>query len=82
MALAELVRVLGAARGPVTTAELAERLAAEPAVVGGMLDWLARSGRATAACDPGACGVACSGCAFARLRSGRRPPLLSRSTLR
>jgi hypothetical protein len=39
-----------------------------------MLDWLARSGRVVAPCDPADCGIrgSCKGCAVARLQSGRR----------
>ena len=74
MALAELVRELEKADGPQTTAELAERLGTSPAVVAGMLDWLARSGRVAAPCDPAACEIrgSCAGCAFAPLQAGRR----------
>jgi hypothetical protein len=74
MALAELVRELEKADEPQTTAELAERLGTTPAVVGGMLDWLARSGHVAAPCDPATCGsrVACTGCAVGRLHAGRR----------
>jgi FeoC like transcriptional regulator len=74
MALAELIRELEKADGPQTTAELAARLGTQPAVVAGMLDWLARSGRATSPCDPVACGVrsSCAGCALAPLQTGRR----------
>ena len=74
MALAELVRELEKADGPQTTAELAERLGTPPAVVAGMLDWLARSGRVAAPCDPADCGIrgSCRGCAVARLQAGRR----------
>jgi hypothetical protein len=73
MALAELVRELEKADEPQTTAELAARLGTTPAVVGGMLDWLARSGRVAAPCDPATCGVgSCKGCAVGRLHAGRR----------
>jgi hypothetical protein len=82
MALAELIRELETAEGPQTTAELAERLGTRPAVVGGMLDWLARSGRVATPCDLAVCGIrsSCTGCAFARLQAGRRHlPLMIRS---
>ena len=75
MALAERVRELEKADGPQTTAELAARLGTKPAVVGGMLDWLARSGHVATPCDPAVgCGIrsSCNGCAFARLHAGRR----------
>ena len=74
MALAELVRELRTAEGSVTTAELAARIGTDPAVVAGMLDWLARSGHVATACDPVTCGVraSCAGCALAPLQAGRR----------
>ena len=74
MALAKLIRELQKAEGSQTTAELAARLGTDPAVVAGMLDWLARSGRVATACDPANCGVraSCAGCALAPLQAGRR----------
>jgi len=81
MALAELVRELEKADGPKMTAELAARLGTKPAVVCGMLDWLARSVHVATPCNSAACGIrgSCRGCAFARLRAGRRHlPLMIR----
>jgi hypothetical protein len=74
MALPELVRELEKAEGPQTTAELAARIGTQPAVVAGMLDWLARSGHVTTPCAPATCGVrgSCAGCALAPLQTGRR----------
>lgn len=74
MALAELARELEKADRPPTMAELAGRLGTKPVVVGGMLDWLARSGHVATPCDAAACGIrgSCHGCAVARLQAGRR----------
>lgn len=83
MTLVDLLHLVETSDKPLTCGELAEQLGKDPAVVTGMLDWLARSGRlhvypatpAHGTCDLSTCGVAgpCDSCPFAAVPdTGRR----------